>query len=687
MPLTPAAAAPVNASAPTLEFANRDSQALFGTAYAAALKNLLQTNTVPFDSSHAKSGLMDPAVGMVRAGGGYAQPWTRDASINSWNATSLLSPALAKNTLWAVIEKDANGKLQVQQDNQQWDQVVWVTAAWEHYLRTGDRAFLVNAYPAAGTTLSIREKATEYGFDAGFGLFTGPSFFNDGVAGFPSPPVDATESQGSGSRRYPGIVSGMYLSTNALYYSAYRSAADMAEKLGRPRAEAAAYRAKAAALKVAVNKYFWNPETGSYNYQLLADGTRGVYQEGTGLAFALIFGIASASQARSVVANAQEMTWGMPDTYPHWDRYSSAQPGRHNAIVWPLVQGLWAKALAGEGAQQAFATETAKLAKLAVNNGGFWEIYNGDTGVIDGGYQHRDDVVKYHWNSQPNQTWSATAFIDMMHTGLFGMNFDDRGLTFTPTLPEGWGDATLRGVRYRNGDLTIRLHGAGTSIESFAIDGKRVRGNSVPASVTGRHTIDITLASGRGGGWEDGGWDRHGGFGWGHGGGHDGTRAGDRDGDQVPDARDSCSDTSGTQALQGCPDPRHLEAEDAVNSGGAKTNANHVGYSGRAFVDGLKVAGASSAYTVHRRTDRAGAGKLTIRYANANSAARTLTLRADGQVVQQVTFPVVSKSWDDWGTVTIDAVPLRGRHPVLTLSYDPGDTGSINVDSLGVSQD
>jgi hypothetical protein len=26
----------------------------------------------------------------VRAGGGYPQPWTRDASVNSWNATSLL---------------------------------------------------------------------------------------------------------------------------------------------------------------------------------------------------------------------------------------------------------------------------------------------------------------------------------------------------------------------------------------------------------------------------------------------------------------------------------------------------------------------------------------------------------------------------------------------------------------------
>ncbi|WP_372666265.1 MGH1-like glycoside hydrolase domain-containing protein [Amycolatopsis kentuckyensis] len=647
---TPAAAAP---APPSLEFANTDSQALFGTAYREALDNLLRTNTIGYDAKYDKSGLLDPATGIVRAGGGYDQPWTRDASINSWNATSLLSPALARNTLWAVVDKDAGGALRVQQDDQQWDQVVWATAAWHHYLVTGDTAFLGNAYRATANTLAIRERATTAGFNAKYGLFTGASFFNDGIAGYPAPPADATESVSTGSMPWPGVASGMYLSTNEVYYAAYVNAANMAEKLRRPGAEIAGYRAKANALKAAINDHFWNAKTGLYDYQLLADGSRGAYQEGTGLAFALLFGVANPAQARSIVANAKEMTWGMPDTFPNWARYSDAQPGRHNAIVWPLVQGLWAKALAGQGNQSAFASEVARLAKLAGGNSGYWEIYHGTTGVVDGGYQRLGDTVKFHWGSEPDQTWSATAFLDMIHTGLFGLTFTDRGLVFAPDLPAGWGDVTLRNLRYRNATLTIALRGAGTKVGSFTIDGRPAPGNVVPATLTGEHTVAITLT---------------------------GAAAGDRDGDGVADAADRCADTAGT--VGGCPAPGHLEAEDALNTGGVKTNVNHTGYSGRAFLDGLWAQGAASSFTLHRTSSDPATTALTVRYANANSDTRTMTLSVDGQRVRQVSFPKVSDSWDAWGTVTFADVPIGGRDPVVTLSYAPGDTGSINLDWL-----
>ncbi|WUJ69269.1 hypothetical protein OG809_29695 [Kribbella soli] len=479
-------------SRPVLRFEDAASQALYGATYVAALENLLGTNTVPFGEVYARSGLMDPAVGMVRAGGGYEQPWTRDATINSWNATSLLAPALAANTLWAVVEKDAAGKLMVQQDSQQWDQVIWTIGAWHHYLVTGDRDFLQRAYDAVTNTLALREQAAVFGRDARYGLFTGPSFFNDGVSGFPAPTADAGESRGSESTSYPDVVSAMYLSINALYYAAYARAAEMAEALGRP---ADGHRAKAAAIKQAINEHFWNPQTGSYNYELTADGRPGAYQEGAGLAFTLLFGIADAAQAGSLIANAQRMTWGMPDTFPHWDRYSSAEPGRHNAVVWPLVQGLWAKGLAKHGDVAGFATETRLLAELVRDSGGFWEIYDGNTGAVEGGYQGATGVLKRRWDSQPDQTWSATAFIDMMHTGLFGMTFDARGLTFAPTLPPDWGDVTLSSVRYRDAVLTVTLRGAGDVISSFNLDGSPSREYGVPASLDGHHTIDITLDS------------------------------------------------------------------------------------------------------------------------------------------------------------------------------------------------
>lgn len=82
----------------------------------------------------------------IKAGGGYNEPWTRDASINAWNAGSLLEPVVARNTLWAVAQRQPDGSVVLQRDNQWWDKVIWITAAWNHPKVTGDRTFLQTAY-------------------------------------------------------------------------------------------------------------------------------------------------------------------------------------------------------------------------------------------------------------------------------------------------------------------------------------------------------------------------------------------------------------------------------------------------------------------------------------------------------------------------------------------------------------
>jgi hypothetical protein len=217
--LEPAAAA---VARPGLSFTDTAAQSTLGAAYTRALANLLDVNTVTYDPAmYNQSGLLtNPPGTFVRAGGAYPQPWTRDASVNSWNAASMLSPEVARNTLWSVVRRQGNGQLIVVQDNQWWDQVVWLTAAWHHYLVTGDRAFLADAYQAGVNTLDTRRSAN---FNATYGLFQGPSFFNDGIAGYPAPPADAAESHGGFAGGYP-TTADMALSTNTLYYSACSSA-------------------------------------------------------------------------------------------------------------------------------------------------------------------------------------------------------------------------------------------------------------------------------------------------------------------------------------------------------------------------------------------------------------------------------------------------------------------------------
>lgn len=490
---TGTAAAASGAPRPTLTFANAATQAKLGAAYTKALTNLLDTNTVTYDPSvYNSSGLMtDNPQQFIRAGGGYEQPWTRDAAVNTWNAASLLEPKQAANTLWAAVVKQSNGQLIVQQDNQQWDQVIWMTGAWNHYLATGDRSFLSNAYQVAVNTLNARRSQN---FNSNFGLFQGPSFFNDGIAGYPAPPADSTESHGGFVGDYSGTSSIMTLSTNAVYYSAYRSAALMAAALGKPGSEADALNSAADTLKAKINQHLWIPGKGLYGYFVHGSGSLAGQldqtEEGTGLSFAVLFGIADASQAQAIMRNAHLQPYGIVDTYPNYARYSDAKPGRHNGVVWPMVQGYWADAAAQSGNQARFANEVQTLAGLANNSGQFAEIYHAQTGVVDGGWQ-----TGGHWSAAPDQTWSATAYLRMINNDLFGIRLAANGIDFRPTLPAGWGDATLKGVNYRGATLNIALHGSGNVISSFKLDGKTTSAHSVPTSLTGTHSVDITLSN------------------------------------------------------------------------------------------------------------------------------------------------------------------------------------------------
>lgn len=480
---------------PTLTFSDFAARATLGHAYRVALANLLDVNTVPYDAAtyNTTGFLTDPSGTFIRAGGGYRQPWTRDASVNSWNAASLLEPAVARNTLWAVVARRPDGSLVVQQDNQWWDQCVWIVSAWNHYLITGDLSFLADAYEVARNTLDTRRKAD---YDAGYGLFRGPAFFNDGIAAYPVPPGTDPETS-SFVLDYPGTDTQMTLSTNVLYAEAYRRTGLMGRELGRPTREAASFEATADSLVASVNRHFWMPDAGRYGYFIHdGDGSEpGILdpsQEGTGQAFAVLFHVADSARARSVLANVHEEPWGIPDVWPHFARYDDEHPGRHNVIVWPMVQGFWADAVAEVGDGPVFAREVEHLAALAMDPdkgaGHFQEIYNAGTGAPDGGWQ-----TGHHWDAEPDQTWSATAYLRMVYDGLFGMRFRTDGVVFEPLLPAGWGDVTLAGVHYRGMILNVTLHGAGRTITRCEVDDVEATRCGVSAGLVGTHTIDVTL--------------------------------------------------------------------------------------------------------------------------------------------------------------------------------------------------
>jgi cellobiose phosphorylase len=119
------------------------------------------------------------------------------------------------------------------------------------------------------------------------------------------------------------------------------------------------------------------------------------------------------------------------------------------------------------------------------SNDELFELYNATTGAVDGGWQ-----VGRQWESLPHQTWSATAYLRLIHERLFGLHFTPEGIEIHPVVPEALGDLQLTGLPYRAATLDITLTGSGTNA-LVTLDGQPAPG--VPATLTGHHSLTIRV--------------------------------------------------------------------------------------------------------------------------------------------------------------------------------------------------
>lgn len=443
---------------------------------------------------HREGGLLEEAAPVILAGLDYRRPWTRDASINAWNGASLLVPEIARDTLLSVLER-ADGGVRI--GGQYWDRVVWAQGAWHHFLYTGDRDFLETALDAVTHTLAYHE-ATEY--DPETGLFRGPGW-SDGVAAYPE-----TYTAGMSSaildwpKAHPDQVAEkgygipmQALSTNCLYYGAYTAALRMAEALGH--APDPDWARKAERLKRAINEHLWMPDKGRYRFFIGPFGGCD-YEEALGHAYAILFGVADATQAAALFENTHVTPAGVPCIWPTFKRYENAEGtayGRHSGTVWPQIQGFWADAAARHGREDLFAHELFRLAGHANRDQHFAEIYHPDTREVYGGMQEAgEERGIILWNATKRQTWAATAYLRMMLFGVAGLRFDTDGLRFAPCLPEGVDKVGLRNLRYR--DMVLNLLVERTDKEpACTVNGAARDTAFIPAEETGTKTIRLAV--------------------------------------------------------------------------------------------------------------------------------------------------------------------------------------------------
>ncbi len=425
---------------------------------------------------------------LIKAGGEYGGEWTRDCSINAWNAASLLEPASAENSLWSVTTDN-----RTYIGHQYWDQIIWVTGAYDYYEKSGSRTFLNQAYTTSKNSMTKLENEQ---FDSNYGLFKGPSVFNDGIAGYEVPIYD------------PDLDSHSYvldhhasnikcLSTNAIYYNAYLLLAKMANFKGDTNAEKS-WLKKAANLKASIRQHLFN---GSDKLYYLIDQNDDVhdFQESLGIAYAVLFGIVSHEEAKRIIDGCYKGRWGTPTIYPHFNRFDDTHPGRHNQIVWPFVSAFLGSAASEAGCSDRLGYELKSLSTLcqggrSTHDGSqtFYEIYNETNGLPDGGWQ-----CSYHWGSVYDQTWSATGFIRLILTDLVGMRFTPEGLTFEPNINimNGFEFQEVKNVTYRGGLLDISVSGSGDKLVAVKVDGVEQLPVTPIAPREGKRTVELVLGS------------------------------------------------------------------------------------------------------------------------------------------------------------------------------------------------
>ena len=424
--------------------------------------------------------------GMLEAGQGYGT-WTRDSSINSWNAASLLIPEIAKRTLWHEVDFTPDGPLI---GGQYWDKVIWILAALHYVQVTGDQPFLKSAYDVSLRTLAAM-RSTEY--DARTGLFRGPAVYGDGEAAYPAPPFN--DEHGDNVFDYSQAADMEVLSTNSVYYGAYRAAAVMGRKLGAAPQETDDLDKKAANLRDAIQHILWMPNLDRFAYLRDGEGRIDSTQEALGEAFAILLGVGSEQQSNAIVRHASATRWGIACTWPPYPRYrdpTNQNFGRHNGTIWPFINAFWATAAASVGESSVFAKEFLDATQLALRSGDFREMYHPYTGEPYGGVQ-----AGLLWDSVRHQTWSATGYVRMVHEVLFGMHFEDGGIRLQPTIPASLGlrSITLQGVHYRQAVLNITITGAGRRILQCKLDGAAQPEAFIPATLAGKHDVEVVLSS------------------------------------------------------------------------------------------------------------------------------------------------------------------------------------------------
>ncbi|HEX3785628.1 MAG TPA: alpha-L-rhamnosidase C-terminal domain-containing protein [Pseudonocardiaceae bacterium] len=190
---------------------------------------------------------------------------------------------------------------------------------------------------------------------------------------------------------------------NVLYYHALLSGATLAYAVGDG-ADAATYRARAAAVKTAVNTYLFNPATGVYDISTTQRG----YVAQDANTFAVRYGVAAPDKVPGILAAmARDLDTGNGDL-----DVSSPAPAGYHQVIGPFMGSyeLWTRFADGDtdGALDLLSREWGRMT-TADPGGVLWEVMNTDGTVHTPGINGTGDgatSLAHGWSTGPTSALS-----------------------------------------------------------------------------------------------------------------------------------------------------------------------------------------------------------------------------------------------------------------------------------------
>lgn len=328
----------------------------------------------------------------------------------------------------------------------------WLLAACELYNNTADPRLLRRIGEVAENVIG---EECRVALDSATGLVTGVPRYLAMARGVPAW-MGPTQLSGAAS-----------LTVNVTYWAALQAMNDITSTMAKrnEKSHLPDLPLDADTLLRSIHRRLWLPNIGCFSAMLYGNSPSQIplhAADNLGQGVAVVAGMPLEGMSRALVAKTSFPYSGVTLFSPRLGAWKE-DPSQAEA----LARTLWPIAAARTGNDKAY---NASLGAL---------VYGICNDILADGA--RQPLVR-----QPLST--------VVLRGFFGIAASTDGLYFSPCVPSGMpGTKTVSRLHYRRCELTLTLHGVGNTVQSFAIDGKETA-PFFPASLEGRHRIDITLA-------------------------------------------------------------------------------------------------------------------------------------------------------------------------------------------------